>query len=57
MSRLHVAAAPRSALVLGFSGYPRRTIVPAVERLAQLIELQTKPSPRATKRLATRKCE
>jgi GntR family transcriptional regulator/MocR family aminotransferase len=57
MSRLHVAAAPRSALVLGFSGYPRQTIVPAVERLAELIEGQTNPSPRATKRVATPKCE
>jgi GntR family transcriptional regulator/MocR family aminotransferase len=48
MSRLYVAAAPRSALVLGFSGHPRRTIVPAIERLAQVIEGQSKPSPRTT---------
>ncbi len=53
MSRLHVAAAPRSALVLGFSGYPRQTIIPAVERLAQVIEGQPKPSPRAPARLRT----
>jgi GntR family transcriptional regulator/MocR family aminotransferase len=55
MSRLHVAAAPRSALVLGFSGYPRQTIIPAVERLAQVIEEQPKPSPRAPARLRTPK--
>jgi GntR family transcriptional regulator/MocR family aminotransferase len=55
MSRLHVAVAPRSALVLGFSGYPRQTIIPAVERLAQVIEGQPKPSPRAPARLRTLK--
>ncbi len=48
MSRLHVAAAPRSALVLGFSGYPRQTIGPAVESLAQVVEGELKSSPRAT---------
>ena len=57
MSRLHVAAAPRSALVLGFSGYPRQTIIPAVERLAQVIEGPPKPSPRAPARLRTPKRE
>jgi GntR family transcriptional regulator/MocR family aminotransferase len=57
MSRLHVAAAPRSALVLGFSGYPRQTIIPAVERLAQVIEGQPKPSTRAPARLRTPKRE
>jgi GntR family transcriptional regulator/MocR family aminotransferase len=57
MSRLHVGAAPRSALVLGFSGYPRQTIIPAVERLAQVIEGQSKPSPRAPARLRPRKRE
>lgn len=46
MSRLYVAAAPRSALVLGFSGHPRQTIIPAVERLARAIEGQSKLSPR-----------
>lgn len=35
MSRLYVDAPPRSALVMGFSGYPRRMIPPAVERLAK----------------------
>ena len=55
MSRLHVAAAPRSALVLGFSGYPSRTIIPAVERLAQVVEEQLKSSRRAPERLATPK--
>ena len=34
MSRLYVAAPSRSALMLGFSGYPRQTIAPAVARLA-----------------------
>ena len=38
MSRLYVAAPPRSALVLGFSGHPTPTIIPAVERLAQAVE-------------------
>jgi GntR family transcriptional regulator / MocR family aminotransferase len=37
MSRLYVAAPPRSALVLGFSGYPRRMIHPAVARLAMAV--------------------
>ena len=55
MSRLHVAVAPRSALVLGFSGYPRQTIIPAVERLAQVIEERSKSSRRAPERLATPK--
>ncbi len=52
MSRLYVAAAPRSALVLGFSGHPPRTIIPAVERLARVVEGQSKSSPRARERLA-----
>lgn len=47
MSRLYVAAAPRSALVLGFSGHPRQTILPAVENLARALEGQSKSSPRA----------
>jgi GntR family transcriptional regulator/MocR family aminotransferase len=55
MSRLYVAAAPRSALMLGFSGYPRQTIIPAVERLARVVEGQLKSAPRATDRLATSK--
>jgi GntR family transcriptional regulator/MocR family aminotransferase len=45
MSRLHVAAVPRSALVLGFSGYPRQIIGPAVESLAQVVEGELKSSP------------
>jgi GntR family transcriptional regulator/MocR family aminotransferase len=57
MSRLHVEVAPRSALVLGFSGYPRQTIIPAVERLAQVVEGQPKPSPLAPARLRTPKRE
>jgi len=55
MSRLYLAAAPRSALVLGFSGHTRQTIVPAVERLARAVETQSRPSPRARERLATPK--
>jgi GntR family transcriptional regulator/MocR family aminotransferase len=35
MSRLYTAAPPRSALVMGFSGYPRPLIPPAVARLAK----------------------
>jgi GntR family transcriptional regulator/MocR family aminotransferase len=35
MSRLYVDASPRSALVMGFSGYPRQMMSPAVERLAK----------------------
>jgi GntR family transcriptional regulator/MocR family aminotransferase len=50
MSRLYVAATPRSALVLGFSGHPRQTIVPAVERLAQAVEGQSKSASRARAR-------
>src|SRR3954469_8327564 len=38
MSRFHVAAPQRSGLVLGFSGYPRQMIAPAVARLAQAID-------------------
>jgi GntR family transcriptional regulator / MocR family aminotransferase len=38
MSRLYVEAPARSALVLGFSGYPRQVIAPAVVRLAQAFE-------------------
>ena len=34
MSRLYVATAPRSALVMGFSGYPHRMIATAVAQLA-----------------------
>ena len=46
MSRLYVAAPPRSALVLGFSGHPRPTIIPAVERLAHAVEGLSKSSAR-----------
>jgi GntR family transcriptional regulator/MocR family aminotransferase len=35
MSRLYAAAPSRSALVIGFSGYPRHTIQPAVKLLAK----------------------
>jgi GntR family transcriptional regulator/MocR family aminotransferase len=55
MSRLYVAATPRSALVLGFSGHPRQTIVPAVERLAQTVGELSKSSSRARRRSAAPK--
>jgi GntR family transcriptional regulator/MocR family aminotransferase len=55
MSRLYVAAAPRSALVLGFSGHPRQTIIPAVESLARVVEGLSKPSAIKRKRPATPK--
>ena len=35
MSRLYVEAPRQSALMLGFSGYPRQIIAPAIARLAQ----------------------
>jgi GntR family transcriptional regulator / MocR family aminotransferase len=38
MSRLYVESPPRSALMLGFSGYPRQIIAPAIARLAQAFE-------------------
>jgi GntR family transcriptional regulator/MocR family aminotransferase len=38
MSRLYVEAPPRSALMLGFSGYPRQTIEPAIARFARAFE-------------------
>ncbi|MCS3730118.1 MocR-like pyridoxine biosynthesis transcription factor PdxR [Bradyrhizobium betae] len=37
MSRLYIEAPARSALMLGFSGYPQQTIAPAVARLAGAI--------------------
>jgi GntR family transcriptional regulator/MocR family aminotransferase len=42
MSRLYVAAPPRSALVIGFSGYPRQMIPPAVIQLAKAFGRQRK---------------
>jgi GntR family transcriptional regulator/MocR family aminotransferase len=38
MSRLYVEAPVRSALMLGFSGYPRQIIAPAIARLARAVE-------------------
>ena len=43
MSGLYAAAPPRSALVIGFSGYPRQMIPPAVTRLAKAFGHQRKP--------------
>jgi GntR family transcriptional regulator / MocR family aminotransferase len=42
MSRLYKAAPPRSALMLGFAGYPRQMIAPTVARLARVIHEQSK---------------
>ena len=39
VSRLYVGAAPRSGLMLGFSGYPRGVILPAVTRLAEVVRI------------------
>ena len=52
MSRLYVAAPPRSALVLGFSGHPRQTILPAVENLVRTVEELSKSSSRSKARSA-----
>jgi len=38
MSRMYVEAPAQSALMLGFSGYPRQIIAPAIARLAQALE-------------------
>ncbi len=43
MSRMYVSAPARSALMLGFSGYPERIIAPAVARLADVIKKQVHP--------------
>jgi GntR family transcriptional regulator / MocR family aminotransferase len=40
MSRLYKKASPRSALMLGFTGYPPQLIVPAAARLARLLRTQ-----------------
>ncbi len=39
MSELYLAAPPRSALMLGFSGHPSSSIPAAVARLAEVIEI------------------
>ena len=38
MSSLYVEAPAQSALMLGFSGYPRQIIAPAIARLARAFE-------------------
>lgn len=38
MSRLYLEAQPKSALILGFSGYPQQIIAPAISRLARAFE-------------------
>jgi GntR family transcriptional regulator / MocR family aminotransferase len=38
MSRFYRTARPKTALMLGFSGFPRQIIIPAAARLAALIQ-------------------
>lgn len=40
ISRLYKKARPRSALMLGFSGYPPQLIVPAAARFARVVRMQ-----------------
>jgi GntR family transcriptional regulator/MocR family aminotransferase len=40
MSRLYRQAPPRSGLILGFTGYPHALMVPAVMRLARVLQAQ-----------------
>jgi GntR family transcriptional regulator/MocR family aminotransferase len=49
ISRLYLKAPKRSGLLLGFSGYPRQVIIPAVARLAQVLGKQR---PRGQRSLA-----
>jgi hypothetical protein len=57
MSRMHVDAPARSALMLGFSGYSRQMITPAVARLAEVVKRQPKGFVNLTSRLATQHFE
>jgi len=50
MSPLYVAAPARPGLMLGFSGYPRAMIAPAVARLADVIQKQIVSMPAALRR-------
>ncbi len=43
LSRLYVSAAPRPALMLGFSGFPQQLIRPAAIRLAKVINAAYSP--------------
>jgi GntR family transcriptional regulator / MocR family aminotransferase len=43
MSPLYKKASPRSALMLGFSGYPRQRILPAVASLGRVLRMQRQP--------------
>jgi GntR family transcriptional regulator/MocR family aminotransferase len=38
ISRLYLRAPRRSGIMLGFSGYPRQMIIPAVARLAEALQ-------------------
>jgi GntR family transcriptional regulator / MocR family aminotransferase len=52
MSRLYLAAPRRSALMLGFSGFPRPLIVPAAARLGRLVaRMAERPRPRLSQHL------
>lgn len=46
MSRFYKAAPARSALMLGFAGFPRQVIVPAAARLAEVVRRPSKPAKR-----------
>jgi len=54
MSRSYAAAPPRSALIVGFSGYPRQMIPPAVKLLARAFGRQQKPHPGSGAQLQAR---
>jgi GntR family transcriptional regulator/MocR family aminotransferase len=47
ISRLYMKVPKRSGLLLGFSGYPRQVIIPAVARLAQVVGKQRSLGRRA----------
>jgi len=52
MSRLYVEAPALSALMLGFSGYPRQIIGPAIGRLLGPLSDRQSSRPDADQRLA-----
>ena len=37
LSRMYLKAPPRQGFLLGFTGFPRQVIVPAVARLARVV--------------------
>ncbi|MBI3707604.1 MAG: PLP-dependent aminotransferase family protein [Proteobacteria bacterium] len=52
MSRLYKTVRPRSALMLGFAGFPRPLIIPAAARLAEVLEQASRPGRRRALRRA-----